>query len=300
MPDIIFKQQYTHSLSGSKFSRDIKLDIDNIILENINSMTPKVLLSLIWWNNYDPVAHPDSRFTPVYADPGELLFNLLDAKRTTNPLNCIRTYLTDKAEKNNNFIYIHNNEEFNIGDPIVILNNLNGSQKTYAIITEINENKITLSSNLPYTFYVGAFVQNLANRWHKEVNIGARSQINRPYGIGILTETHNDFIEVGIHTPINLGVIQYYDIYVRNQKFSKIEAHWIPDVIDIPAQCEDNIKVFTYNGGESAGGGKLKKGNYYITLISKDNSGRVNVNESGIGDSPFGIAGSQVIMVEMP
>src|SRR5690606_37598348 len=119
-------------------------------------------------------------FHPVFIEPSESLSVLLDGKRTGLPLECMRSRLLSKSEGNKYKIENIEALQLNLGDPIIIMSELNDdSEKLYAIVKEINDNEVVIWETGDHKpFLKGAIIQNLSNRWHKEnMVIGAKSQL---------------------------------------------------------------------------------------------------------------------------
>lgn len=204
---------------------------------------------------------------------------LLDAKRTFVPSDCYQTYLAKKIETNlievESVIDLH----AKVGHPVAIMNNAQGSIVQFFIIEEISDNKIKINKDPSEVFYAGAIVQNLSTRFWTNKEIGAVAKLSRPEPIPFQIKQDNNKLFIEPSLPINPFSITCYDIYVRNKPIKNIELHWVADGADISLE-ENLICIETYNGGEEASGGDLKPGTYYVTLITKDKPGKINVNES--------------------
>lgn len=289
----VIRQQYTHPVSEHRHVREMHLDIEIVRPDDQNDISSELSLRVDPWHN-QPHPPPDCHFSTVFVDPKELISALLDGKRTSAPVGCMRTYLTEKVSKGSHAIRVFNNGENGLnarpGDPIVILSDLKGSNRAYALVESIDGddtlNLVLSTEGLPAQFYVGALVQNLANRWHRATPVGAKSQLKRPQAVPFWMQPADNGIDLAIADPMSPGIIKYYDVYVRDRNFNNIEAHWVADATDIPTGS-DNVILTTFNGGPNAGGGELKAGTYYVALISKDREGRVDVNESVVSTIVF-------------
>jgi len=271
----IIRQQYVDPLRGNHSVRDINIDIENVRPNNSPNASTKFYLKAEAWGH--------DQVHTVYVDPDELVSWLIDGKRTSAPSSCRRTYLV-KPFEDDDHIEVHDagpkGLDANIGDPIAFLNNLDGAPPEYSLITKATGNTIHIASRPKCKYFKGAFIENLADRWHRQtVLLGAKSQLQRPQAVPFIAKSSGQKINVLISTPMNLATIVAYDFYARKEPFVQIKPHWIPDKQDIGAKQEE-FCVETFGGGKPAGGDLLAAGTYYVALISKDNLGRVNVNES--------------------
>jgi hypothetical protein len=284
MPAII-RQQYIDPISGRTEVAEMEIDIEMVQKDDLESVSSELLLRINPWGHPGQPFRKD--FKTVYVDPSELISSALDSRRNTNTKGCKRTKLLNIAHQGLKQIVIENPEFLNAkaGDAIVILSDLNGNNKTFALIEGISGNTIQINcgaSGLPITYYKGAIVENLADRWHKDTKIlGAKSQLKRPQPMPIYVKQakNKDGIQIIMQAPISMGILKACDVYIRKEPFETIESHWIPDKSDVDIN-EDGVVVHTFGGGQDAGGGNIDKGNYYIGLTTKDNFGFYNVNES--------------------
>ena len=224
-------------------------------------------------------------FVPVTICPTESLAILLDGKRTTNPPNCWRTRL---SRKSNGLSFLVDNIKIlhlSLGDPVVVSDTIEeDNTRLYGIVKEIAGDLVTLHDNgQSHQFYQGAFIQNLTNRWSPEHKIeGATSQIKRPSAPTFRAKRTEHGVDVVFSVPLNPGVTKYYDVYVRNQLFNNIGAHWIPDAANITVDV-DRKSITTYNGGAEAGGGTISHTalpRLACAVIAKTSAGFVNIYES--------------------
>lgn len=284
----VIRQQFIHPISEARYVREMHVDVEIVRPDGSENMASEIYLRVDPWGQHIP---SDQQFSTVLVDPRELIADAIDGKRTTSPVYCARSYLIEKAAAGSHRVHVFDNGakglNAKIGDPIVFLSDLGGTRKTYAIVSAIEENNwihIATPDGLPEDFMMGAFVQNLADRWHRKTPLGAKSQIKRPSQVAGYAEKHDgdDWgIDLIISEPMNPGIIKCFDIYVRDRYFSEIEAHWMPDLSDMPLLSDmDRFTAKTCNGGPDAGGRYLKEGRYYIAIISKDRPGRSDVNES--------------------
>jgi hypothetical protein len=284
MPAIV-RQQYLDPQDGEYRTREIILDVEIVRPDEASDSSSTLQLRA------DPViAHHQSHlpnFAPIAISPLEALGVLLDGKRTSNPPRCWRTRL---SEPSSNLTFVVDGVKLlhlSVGDPVVVLESLdNHSKRMFGIVKEIDGDAITLYDNdqKQQSFYKGALVQNLANRWVPDYQIeGAKTQLKRPTLPTFRAKRTNQAVEVMFSVPLVRGVTKFYDVYVRNHSFDKIEPHWIPDLVDIPLET-DRVTIETYNGGPEAGGGTFadKQPNKLVcVVIAKAGSGFVDVNESG-------------------
>jgi hypothetical protein len=220
----------------------------------------------------------------VYLNPDEYLMYLVDAKRTSPPIGCSQTYLTDIYDGGATIsIFDAKHLKAFVGCPVAILSDLDGKVVDYAIIKEINQNQLILSNELKNKYYAGAFVHNLSNRWWKyplkKEFIGIKAGACRPSSLQFYARFDGNEIEIMISDILNRGTMVSCDVYVRLESFSFIEPHWMPDAADLSLDTT-NIKLATYGGGIKCGGGKLSDKEYCVGIVSKDKIGRVDVNES--------------------
>lgn len=284
MPAII-RQQYIDPNTNVHHVREMQIDIEIVRPESLTNASSELFLKVEPWGGPNPHAAINmGHFEKVFLDPEELIVSAIDGKRTTTPLNCQRSRLSTVCPNGSFEFCVFDNTKNGLnahpGDVLVLLSDLDGNQTYNALVEEVNGNRIKISKGVNTTFYVGAFVQNLSNCWNKKTKIGAKSQLKRPQPVTFWVTSQVDCIEIMIQTPITPGSIKYYDVYVRNEAFEDIEPHWMPDVSDILAD-EEEVNIKTYNGGEQCGGANLvSPGIYYVGLVSKDKSGRTDVNES--------------------
>lgn len=276
----LIRQQFIDPLDGIFKIKDMQLEVDLVRPDNSLQVEPIVTLRL------DPAVNHNQKkndFNTVTVDPCESLSVLLDGKRTSPPLYCLRSRL---IKQSHNFFTVDNisHLKLRVGDPIVVLSSLDeSSTKKYAIVKSINENTIEIwEAGDDVVFHKGSIVQNLANRWHKEHGIvGAKSQLKAPAPTTFVAKRKPEMITVAISPPLNLGTIKYYDIFVRSTPFSKLPLHWVADYEDVEAHTTQ-VNISTYNGGPESGGGMIKDydSRLYVAVVSKDTAGNFDVNES--------------------
>lgn len=219
----------------------------------------------------------------TYLNPDQCLIDLIDTKRTLFSKN--QTYLIAPYNGGKQLnIFDSKHLSAKIGDPLVVMNNIDGDIIDYALVSDISKNQITLNIELKNSYFMGAIVQNLANKWNKyplkRGIIGIKAQLLSPSSLNFSLKSEKELIKLMVHMPPNLGSILYYDVYVRDCEFNFIEPHWIPDIFDSSIKTP-YADIITYMGGIMAGGGKLLSNkDYYIALIAKDGLGRFDVNES--------------------
>jgi hypothetical protein len=269
-------QRYTDPITRTIKKKDITLSLEERRMENaVTIMTEPAL-----------IAYTSDREgeDAVYLNPDEYLMHLMDAKRTSSPLGCHQTYLTE-VHNNNTYVKVFDAVKLEVfaGCPIAIMDNMDGLNIDYAIITEIKDNSLSLSNKLKFEYKVGAVVQNLSNRWWKyplkKDFVGIKSGCCRPSPIHFYVRYADNEISIMINDIPNRGTMVAYDVYIRSHPFSYIEPHWIPDAMDMSIETTD-IKISTYGGGKDCGGGLLSGDKYYVATVSKDKKGRVDVNES--------------------
>lgn len=259
---MIIRQSFVDS-SGRHHIKDIDIRMEEMRINREPISEIKILAS---YDDHTSMISPNDKIT-----------SLLDAKRTFVPYQCHQSCLTKKTTSN--IIEIYDNDELNgqMDDPVVILSDIYGAKKQYCLIKAITGNKLELIG-LNTEFFAGAIVQNLANRWWSlPTDLGLCARLSRPEPLPFTVKA-KETITVIITTPLNPGIIKCYDVYVRSEKFSTLEHHWIADKANV--SLDQDAVITTFNGGMEAGGGLLTSGTYYVTVISKDRIGNNNVNES--------------------
>lgn len=279
MPAIL-RQQYTDPDTGVFRVRDVHIDTTIIRNENALKVGSDVHLTIeptVILNK--PEFHKN--FDTVFSCPDDVLFEMLDGKRTYVPHNC---QISRLLEPNNGFNFkLESSIVASIGDPICVYSDFNYTNVVYGIIESINDNNIKIISlqSVP-NFIQGAFLENLANRQYKGCNvIGAKSQLGRPPAFSIVKlEKEKNSIKFTMNLPMNRGIVKFYDVYVRTNEFNFIEPHWVPDKTNVSVE-QINFSVNSYGGGSQAGGGPLEQDKkYFVAVICKDREGFVGANES--------------------
>jgi len=286
MPAII-RQQYIDPNEGEYRTREIQIDVEMVRPDTMSQMNALVLMRA------DPVPPPHNvtlpSFPPVTANPEEVLGVLLDGKRTTNPPGCFRGRLIEECESYTYLLSSTQPLDLHEGDPVVVMNHLKkGNDKLYGLVKEFDETSLTIdSSQEPIHFFKGAFVQNLASRWHRASStVGAKTQLKRPSTPTFRGRLASDgnLVEITISVPLNMGTLHCYDVYVRDHQFNELEGHWLPDKADVPHNV-DRISVESYNGGPEAGGGVIGEDSprtLVCVVVAKDKNGQKDVFESAI------------------
>jgi hypothetical protein len=260
---MIVRQNYINPFNGKKNIRDIRIDFEEVRGSNAIEM--------------NLIAFCDDLM--VSTNPQTEVFTLLDNKRTFVPPTILQSYLTDRIESRMEIACIET-LKVHINDPMVIMNNY-GEDIQYFIVGGIEGNIITPYPTIDLSKYnTGSIIQNLSNRWWFKPNeMGITSKLSQPEPLPFLTHIENNCVVFNVTTPLNINAIKCYDIYVRSQKFSQLEPHWIPDAYNIDIY-ESKVTISTYGGGEKAGGGILYSGDFFATVIAKDSATRINTNES--------------------
>lgn len=278
------RQQYFDPNTGRQEIKEIHVDIEMWRSDSSGDVASRMFLKVEQDSRHHNPNEPTT-FTRVLVDPEELITTGIDGKRTTKPISCMRSYLTVKCPQNSSTLEVFDNSVHGLnakpGDVLVLLSDLDGTQQCCVLVEAADGNHISISKGTSGTFFKGAFVQNLSNRWHKNTPLGAKSQLSRPQPVSFYPTEANvqTGIELMIATPVVYGSLKAYDVYVRDKPFDEIKPHWMPDAEDINVD-EEQVIVTTFNGGPEAGGEHLVAGKYYLALISKDGFGRCNVNES--------------------
>ena len=283
MPAIV-RQQYIDPQNGEYRTREITLDVEIVRPDDASDSSSTIQLRA------DPViAHHQSHlpiFVPVTINPVESLGIILDGKRTTNPPKCWRTRITEPSNGLSFAVDDLKSLWLSIGDPVVVLDTLcDNNKKLFGIVKEIDGDTVVLHDfGQKQSFYKGAFIQNLANKWVADHKIeGVKTQLKRPALPTFKARRAAEAVEVMFSVPIISGLAKFYDVYIRNHLFSTLEAHWVPDTADVPLDTQ-RITIETYNGGPEAGGGVIadkQPQRLVCVVISKTAPGFVNVNESG-------------------
>jgi hypothetical protein len=275
-------QQYIDPSEGQYRTRGIQIDVEIVRPDDMSQMNAIVQLRA------DPVHHPHlAEFLPVFVNPVESLGILLDGKRTTNPPGCLQTRLAEESESDTFIVDDIRALDLCLGDPVVVMDHLKeGNTRRYGLVEVFGDGTLTIQSTQePVHFFKGAFIQNLANRWHEKSNVvGAKSQLKRPGTSTFRSKFTGKGVELIISVPLNIGTLCCYDVYVRNHPFNDIEAHWVPDVSDLPNNA-DRVTVESYNGGHDAGGGVIADDQPSVlvcAVVGKDKRGHYNVHESAI------------------
>lgn len=276
----IIRQQYVDPNTGRREIREMNIDIEIVRPDDYSDASSQLFLKV------EPAGHQhnDRSFGRVYLNPEELINVALDGKRTAKLAGCKRSYLVSPCQENSTSISVHDNgpEGLNAvpGDVIAMISDLNGTKQCNALVDSVKGNVVSIIRRASESFFIGAFVENLSNRWHRATPMGAKSQLKQPEPMVFsVLEATTEGIQLFVSYPMTPGVLKGYDIYVRNSVFSEIAPHWIPDAQDL-AIDEGEVVVKTYNGGPNAGGGDLCSGKYYVGVVTKDGLGRSNVNES--------------------
>jgi len=291
MPALL-RQQYRDS-NNNIITRDINLDLELVRPLNSKNIESKIYLfsDVIPFNGHMHHMNANAPHTTRSTlPPQEAIELIIDGKRTGNLTECYRTRL---SKGSNSFKFQLENIDLlqaEMGDPIVVLDNIKEPKvKLYGIIKEMDGEEIHLhEQGESVSFFKGAIVQNLSNRWHTNHEVvGSRSQLQRPDPINFIPFRKKDRVELAISVPpttlVNTSVMQYFDVYVRNKNFTTPEFHWIPDATDLPADTE-TFGLETYNGGTECAGGFIRdidlNKNLYVGIIVKNKTGFYNVDES--------------------
>jgi hypothetical protein len=276
------KQQYIDPGNKRHTVREIGLILEELRLKDSLDSGTKFTITA-WLEN--------SELNAICFHTDEAIVALLDSKRTSPPYGCNQTYLVEPYE-NGDTLHVHDslNLDVRVGDPIVIMSDMNGTNRQNAIVENVNGHTLTVSrgklGDFSFRYKVGAIVQNLSNQWKKypleDGQLGIKSFLKKPQEIPFEARFNGDKIQIIMEKPMNFGIgtIVACDVYVRERVFQYVEPHWIPDMEDVSPQIE-SINVSTHGGGEKSGGGLLERGKtYYVSVVTKDRLGRVNVNES--------------------
>lgn len=271
-------QQYVDPATGKKLIKEINIAMQDFRLDTSNEVSIKPYIA-VYVENFGEM---------LYVDPAPVLQPLIDASRTNCPRNCYQTYLVDMIDASSDYIWTHSNDNLNakIGDPVAIMDDLDGTNISYHIISNLDKDWIQLTGSVGRNYFKGAFIQNLSNRWwgqqlgKNEVGIKTKMEmIEKPFFKAIFKD---GLLKIAVQAMIGKTSAKFYDVYVRKNSFSCIQPHWIPDVEDQDVSknmCQCN----TYSGGEKCGGGILdNKETYYVAVVYKDIRGRVGVRESSI------------------
>jgi hypothetical protein len=178
--------------------------------------------------------------------PLDQISALLDAKRTYVPCGLKQSRLVKKWQSGHIQVLNAGPDGLDAkkGDPIAIMSDCDGRDLRFYIIENVNGNEISVvkTSDSPI-FYAGSFVQNLKNTWKTcklpGEELGVAASLSTPESIPFIATPEESSIVVNITTPMNQGTVKVYDIYVRQERFTKIEPHWIPDAMDINIHTTD-------------------------------------------------------------
>jgi len=203
MPAIL-RQQYIDPNEGQRRIREIQIDVEIVRPDDMMQMNSIVQLRA------EGLPHPHqphlADFEPVCINPEDMLAELLDGRRTSAPPGCLRTQLQEESKSHIFVVEDIDALDIHKGDPVVVMNNLNaGNTKIYGLVKDFDANQLTIeTSQEPCHFYAGAFIQNLANRWHPASNVlGAKTQLKRPGIPTFRTHVKEEGIEVRISMPLN-------------------------------------------------------------------------------------------------
>ena len=271
---IHLRQQFVDPISLQNNVKEIQISVENLRLRSTPSNRSFLIASCMDINK------------PVFLECENEITKILDIKRTFLGNNVTR--LSSPYKGGNIIEVIKKNFKVKIGDPLAIMSDLEGTKLEFFQVDDVSFNKIKLLrgkfDNLCNHYSIGAFVQNLSDQWTRypfeDETIGMAATLKRPEAIAFIAEKGLEGIDITVQIPINVGCVKFYDVYIRTSPFSRIEPHWVPDAIDVDINLE-NITVTSCNGGFEAGGEELSPGNkYYVSVISKDESGSLDVNES--------------------
>lgn len=257
---MIIRQSYLDATSGKRHIKEVEIHLEDS--RNPNSSI---------FSQANILASCGDHLLSIGAD--EEILTLLDNKRTFVPPNVIQTHLT---AVNNQSLTVTDTAGFHTGDPIVIMSDRFGNNQQFAMISAINENTITII-NLSKSLSVGTIVQNLANRvWIDQLDgtLGINAYLARPESLPFQLALEHGKVNVHVTTPISPGTIRYYDIYIKQSIFNKIESGWLAELQDIeikyPSICLSTCDKIPLIAGST----------YFVGVVAKDAKGNINVNES--------------------
>ena len=282
----VVRQQFTNPITNETEIRDLEIALTMLRPNEVNVPEPQYYLSITQAHHVRGV----KPFPPLFYAMGDQIQFLLDATPNSPTPDCHRTRLVKPYDGLRWELRDvgPNGLDARVGDPVAFLSDLGDEPEyvQYGIIQAIKDNSIQVHSGTPHLpFVAGAFVQNLANRWHREHNlVGPKAQLTRPAQPTFAVRGNGSDISIILTKPLSEGIMTFIDCYVRTKPFKEISPHWIPDIEDANAKIIKH-PIETYNGGKAANGGLISERGagtkLFLGLVGKAEQGD-NTNRSAV------------------
>lgn len=201
--------------------------------------------------------------------------------------NLVGTYLTAKWTTGTT-LTVASITGFSDEDPIAVSND--GVTWEYRLINGApSGSSIVMNAALGSTKYKNAYVVNLAGRAFSHGRgynrrPGVLEQLEAPSAPTIaVADGTGDTLDVTV-TAVDEGAALYYDVYVRDAEFARIEPNWQPDLADQP-DVSSALNLTTFNGGgdfapDGTGGVLTSSKQVWVGVVAKKATGQTGNTES--------------------